>query len=522
MLRTGILEGAFSDTIREQFVRMLEYFGQSPVIVRSSSLLEDSFGHAFAGKYESVFCVNTGTPEARLEAFENAVRTVYASTMDMSALAYRRQRGLQDLDEQMAILVQRVSGSLFGTFFMPVCAGVGYSFNTWRWHRDVPPEAGMLRIVAGLGTRAVDRTGDDYPRLISPARPDLEPVSGSDKGWYCQRSLDVLDLSSGRLATVSMDTLAEELPPWLLSIIAAHDREAERYLSETGNSRDVLVASCDGAVCRPELLNDLGAIMKQLADAYCNPVDIEFTVNWTPDGAYLINLLQCRPLQTLTLLPRQDSEMDTSVPRIRLLSATELTHNPLSIFFRLAHTVMGPQLQIKIDAVILVDPLAYYAMPWRDKPTVARVVGMLNAHYGKTSASVLLISPGRLGTTSPELGLPVTFAEIDNFSILCERSYSEAGYRPELSFGSHFFQDLVENGIYYAAIPELRATDSMAESDPPFRYAESFFEGETDLLPFIIADSGIPAGVIRVYEPDNLWFASDALSGTCICCTIGG
>ena len=102
-LKEKILQGEFSENIQEKFVQMLEYFGQSPIIVRSSSLLEDNFGNAFAGKYESFFCVNQGTPEERYKAFEQAVRNVYASTMNEDALAYRMNRGLFNKDEQMAI-----------------------------------------------------------------------------------------------------------------------------------------------------------------------------------------------------------------------------------------------------------------------------------------------------------------------------------------------------------------------------------------------------------------------------------
>ncbi|MDR1574153.1 MAG: PEP/pyruvate-binding domain-containing protein, partial [Clostridiales Family XIII bacterium] len=158
ILKEKIMESSFSENIREQFRRMLEYYGQSPIIVRSSSLLEDGFGNAFAGKYESVFCVNVGTLEERLVAFENAVKTVYASTMDESVLAYRRSRGLAEREEQMALLVQRVSGSLFRDFYMPAAAGVAYSYNSYRWSRDIDPTQGVIRIVMGLGTRAVDRT----------------------------------------------------------------------------------------------------------------------------------------------------------------------------------------------------------------------------------------------------------------------------------------------------------------------------------------------------------------------------
>ena len=138
-LQQHLLKGTFPSKIREQFLNVLEYFGQSPFIVRSSSFLEDGFGNAFAGKYESVFCVNQGSPEERLEEFEQAVRRVYASTMDYSALEYRLLRGLDKKDEQMAILVQRVSGSYYGKYFMPGAAGVGYSHSAYKWYRDMDP-----------------------------------------------------------------------------------------------------------------------------------------------------------------------------------------------------------------------------------------------------------------------------------------------------------------------------------------------------------------------------------------------
>jgi pyruvate, water dikinase len=80
-IRTRLLQGKFQRDILNNFREILNYFGQSPIIVRSSSLLEDAYGNAFSGKYESVFCANQGTPEERLNEFKNAVRTVYASSM---------------------------------------------------------------------------------------------------------------------------------------------------------------------------------------------------------------------------------------------------------------------------------------------------------------------------------------------------------------------------------------------------------------------------------------------------------
>jgi hypothetical protein len=67
---------------------------------------------------------------------------------------------------------------------------------------------------------------------------------------------------------------------------------------------------------------------------------------------------------------------------------------------------------------------------------------------------MMLIVPGRVGTTSPELGVPTTFADISEFEVICELSVSGVGYNPELSYGSHIFQDLVEAGILYTAVFE--------------------------------------------------------------------
>ncbi len=91
VLRDKLLTGVFPEEIKEQFQQMIEYFGQSPIIVRSSSLLEDSYGNAFAGKYESIFLVNQGTPDERYAKFVDAIRRIYASTMNEDALAYRLQ-----------------------------------------------------------------------------------------------------------------------------------------------------------------------------------------------------------------------------------------------------------------------------------------------------------------------------------------------------------------------------------------------------------------------------------------------
>ena len=499
-LKEALLKGIFPKHIKEQFIRLLEYFGQHPVIVRSSSLLEDSFGHAFAGKYESVFCTNTGSPEERLEAFLQAIRIVYASTMDASALAYRKQRGLDNLDEQMAILVQRVSGSLFYKFFMPLAAGVGYSYNAWRWDASIDPSAGMLRLVAGLGTRAVDRTGSDYPRIVSLSNPDSDPSGGKDRARYSQHSLDCLDLEKRDIVTMPLESILPQLPAWMHSFIVEHDYETERRLSDMDSYRPIFIGSCAGLVEDRLLLQDLKLILQSLQSEYNNPVDIEFTVNKAPGGDYLINLLQCRPLQTAgSKKPLEGFKIDENA----------LKHSDKdNIFISLHRNTMGPQFKCKVDAVIIIDPLSYYNLPYKDKPGVARMIGQLNSMYRDDNKNIILLAPGRIGTSSPELGVPVSFAEISNMSMIFELACSEAGYNPELSFGSHFFQDLVEADIYYGAIPE--------KSNEDF-YNTGIFSASEKIELSSIGLNTYEGNPLSFYKSDNLYFSSNILEGSCIC-----
>lgn len=105
-----------------------------------------------------------------------------------------------------------------------------------------------------------------------------------------------------------------------------------------------------------------------------------------------------------------------------------------------------------IERVILVDQQAYSSANTSTKYTVARTIGKLNFVLRDNCSGLMLIGPGRWGTTTPQLGVPVSFAEISNFKVLGEVAFESAGFVPELSFGSHFFQDLVKTDIFYLAI----------------------------------------------------------------------
>ena len=435
-----IMEGHFSEHIEKQFIRLLNYYGHSPIIVRSSSLLEDGFGNAFAGKYESVFCISAGSMEERLEEFEQAIRIVYASTMSKSALDYRLRRGLDNRDEQMSLLVMRVSGSFYGDYYLPCAAGVGYSYSTYRFLETLDPEAGMLRLVMGLGTSAVDRTEGSYPRLVSMDKPAATAFKSiGEHHRYSQQGVDVINRRSRQMEQLPFSRLLPYLPQHVRKQVLQHDFDAERRFRDRGERRDIFFVSCQGLVKNQALMTDLKDLMHTIQEEYQQPVDIEYAINVTRQGDYFINLLQCRPLQVF-----KDTKKVT-IPR---------NLDPAAVFVDCSHTSMGLSQRIDLDAIVYVDPIAYYNMPYNDKSKVANLIGKINWTYRGQGRKMLLMVPGRIGTSSPELGVPTAFADISEFRAIFEISESKVGYNPELSFGSHIFQDLVENEILYMAVME--------------------------------------------------------------------
>ncbi len=430
--------GTFSGEMKDRFRNILEYYGQDPYIVRSSSILEDGFGNAFAGKYESVFCANRGTPEERLEEFENAIRTVYASTMGLSALDYRKRRGLDERDEQMALLVQRVSGSYYGASYMPCAAGVGYSYSPYVFLPDMDPEAGMLRLVMGMGTSAVDRTEGSYPRLVSLDDPlATSCTTVREKHQFSQRKVEAMDVNEHRLVQMELKEIGPKLPPYLARILLEHDYDAERMFMDRGINRDIQFISCEGIVRNKELMDRIKTILELLQAEYRQPVDIEYTINLSEDGEYSVNLLQCRPLQVF-----RDEGM-VEIPGDLSGSGIILENTGSS---------MGLSRKTAIDLIVYVDPVSYYNMPYVDKSGIAGLIRKINWKYRGSGKHMMLIVPGRIGTSSPELGVPTTFADISEFEVICEVEEKRAGYNPELSYGSHIFQDLVEAEILYTAV----------------------------------------------------------------------
>jgi hypothetical protein len=480
--RARIMSGSFADYILRRFGDMLDYYGQTPIIVRSSSLLEDNFGNAFAGKYESVFCPNQGSREKRLAAFLDAVRVIYASTMSEEALTYRARRGVLDQDEQMALLVQRVSGRSYGRWFLPQMAGVGFSFNPYVWNDAIDPAAGMLRLVVGLGTRAVDRADDDYTRVMALNVPELRPEGGFEQAKkYAQRRVDAIDLEANRFSSAYFVDLASEAPDFPVSLYATLDEELLERARESGRPSRIepWVVTFERIMNETTFLDAMRDLLSTLREAYGREVDVEFAANFRADLGFTINLLQCRPFQIRVGLPTEEEKVPEATPGETILKAHD--------------AVIGQGRIMAVERIVYVVPREYGQLGEQDRHAVARLIGRI-AHQGE-SRSIMLIGPGRWGTHMPSLGVPVTFSEINSVTVLCEIDTMHEGLVPDLSLGTHFFNEMVEEDMLYLAYFSSKKEN---------RFDDEFLLKAPNQLAAILPEDAARAKMVRVIDAGTI------------------
>src|SRR3990172_5714124 len=419
-LQKEFLLGEFPADFLESLRDLLEQVGHKPLIVRSSSLLEDNFGTSFAGKYESHFCPNQGSPEENLISLTQAIKRIYASILNPDALLYRRAKGLQDYDERMAILIQVVDGERLGRYHLPHASGVAFSRNLYRWTPQIRREDGFLRLVWGLGTRAVDRVGNDYPRLVALSHPLLHPqASAKDIRRYSQMYVDLLDMQANTFKTLPISEVLEPRYP-VLRYLAQVDQGG--YLTPLRSTLmeaniDQLVLTFDELLRRSPLADRMKNMLKVLEKHYHSPVDTEFTVKVVdpemPQPEIEISLLQCRPQSRL-----QESEvrLPENIPAENIIFSTPR---------------MAPRGYIpNIRHVAFVAPEGYFSLP--GSTARARLVQAISALNAALANKVFIcVGPGRWGTSNPDLGIRIGYGDIYNTRALIELAGKGIGAAPE-------------------------------------------------------------------------------------------
>ncbi|SYZ73283.1 Phosphoenolpyruvate synthase [Candidatus Zixiibacteriota bacterium] len=412
----------------------LDDFKDVPLIVRSSSLLEDRMGAAFSGKYKSLFLANQGPKKERLEALMDAIAEVYASVFGPDPIEYRTERGLIDFNEEMGIMIQEVVGTRIGNYYLPLYAGVAFSKNEFRWSPRIKREDGLIRFVPGLGTRAVDRLSDDYPILVAPGQPNLRVnVTAEEMIRYSPKKIDVINLNTNSFETVELNQFlrdnGHELPnPGQMLSVLSDNTVHQPIGSDLEFGKNNLMVTFEGLISRTPFVSRLQAILRTLEEKLGTAVDIEFA----SDGKDFY-LLQCRPQSY------SDDSIASPIPK-------DIPED--RIIFSANRFISNGRVP-EITHIVYVDPEKYGSLPQHaDLLTVGRIVSRLNKILPKRQ--FILMGPGRWGSRGDvKLGVSVTYSDINNTAVLIEIARQRGNYLPDLSFGTHFFQDLVEANIRY-------------------------------------------------------------------------
>jgi hypothetical protein len=432
----------FPPDISEQLESLLDHIGHKPVIVRSSSLLEDNFGTSFAGKYDSIFVPNQDKPHENLRNLQRAISHVYASTLNPNALLYRRSKGLLDYDERMAILIQEVQGERFGRYYLPHAAGVGFSRNVYRWAPQIRREDGFVRLVWGLGTRAVDRVGNDYPRLVALSHPLLRP-STEPKAIrrYSQQFVDLIDLEDNAFKTLPIhEVLSSRYPP--LRFLVQLDEDGyfvPLHSNVIDGDHSRLVLTFDELLKRTNFAEHMRQVLHLLEASYHSPVDTEFTLSLHQEegGKTVVDitLLQCRPQSHL--VETSQAPWPVELPQEDVIFSTRF---------------VVPQGYIeRVDYVVFIQPEAYFKLPSEHaRQELRRNIAQLNAALRQQQ--FICVGPGRWGSSNSDLGVAIDYGDIYHTRALVELSGQGIGALPEPSLGTHFFQDMMEAQIYPLAI----------------------------------------------------------------------
>ncbi len=434
-----ILDSPFPPSIVEKFKIFLRKIGDCPIILRSSALLEDNKGFTFSGKYDSFFLCNYGNINRRLKEFILAFKKVHISTFNPAAIIYRQDHNLLDFDEKMSVLVQKVVGRRFGEFFYPFASGIAFSDNAFRWNPKMVKEDGLIRLVFGLGTRAVDRVGDDYPRMIPLSHPLMRPeVTASAIKKYSQKNMDVLNMKTGQKETINITAhLRENKHP---DVYYAVSTDNEGHLSPPMFKKkiDNLDKSCitfDNLLIKTPFIRLMKKVLTGLEAAYGQAVDVEFA--WDDEKLYL---LQCRPLA----FPEweENEELPDKVGEKLFSHDNCITNRYIK----------------KIEYFVYIDPREYTKISsMEERLEIAKIVGKINRSF--KNKRFVLFGPERWGSSDINLGVKVCYNDINNTLVLGEIAFEKNEITPVVSYGTHFFNDLAEARIIPVALfPDNKGT----------------------------------------------------------------
>ncbi|MBK7631561.1 MAG: histidine kinase [Ignavibacteriales bacterium] len=418
----------------------------TPLAVRSSSLLEDSQYHPFAGVYETYMLPNNQpNPLVRLNDLLTTIKRVYASTFYQAPKNYIKITSYRLEEEKMAVIVQKMVGSKHENRFYPHFSGVAKSYNFYPLAPQKSTD-GIVSTALGLGKWVVDggltvRFCPKYPTDLIQFYSAKDALENSQGEFFALR----LD-ETNRFLETTHDTLVETF-----NLSVAEKDNTLNYVGATySHDNDMIYDGLSRQGARlvtfgPILKNKifpLSPILELLLDmgtwGMGTPVEIEFAVNLSPvnTGKKEFGVLQMRPLVV-------SHEYDNLI----------IENNSADKLICESHQVLGNGIIQDIFDVVLVD---YHTFNRAKSHEVAAEVASFNSQLIAQKRPYLLIGVGRWGSLDPWLGIPVGWEQIAGARAIVETSFKDMSVEP--SQGSHFFQNITSFMIGYFTVNNVSET----------------------------------------------------------------
>ena len=436
------LEAVFPEDLLGDLAAFLHLI-REPLAVRSSSMLEDSQYHPFAGVYQTYMIPNDHPdPFVRLGQLVTTIKRVYASTFYHAAKDYFRVTDYRLEEEKMSVIVQKMVGKQHGTRFYPDFAGVAKSYNFY----PVPPQKpldGIVSVALGLGKTIVDggvtvRFCPKYPDHLLQFFSSAEALSNNQSEFFA------LDLNAPPTQTLeTRDTLVRSFSLEDAEEDGTLSRLASTYSSENdalydGTSRSGLRIVSFAPILRNKIF-PLPRIVELLMDmgswGMGAPVEMEFAVTLSvpPAQPKEFALLQLRPLG---LSKESDPLEIEDVAKDKLICRS--------------NQVLGHGVSSDIYDIVYVDVERFERAKSRD---AAHEVMLFNERLASQHKPYLLIGVGRWGSLDPWLGIPVKWDQISGAKVIVEAGFRDMEVDP--SQGSHFFHNITSFRISYFTINSM-------------------------------------------------------------------
>lgn len=475
-----ILSEFVASRLPESLVSQLRiYLGTvtTPLAVRSSSKLEDSNYQPFAGVYSTYMIPFTDNREQMLRMLDKAIKSVYASVYYSSSRTYIQSTGNLQGEEKMGVIIQNVCGSVHEGRYFPMISGVARSVNFYPIGNEKADD-GIVNVVYGLGKAVVDgehtlRFNPKFPRkILQLSQPDTAIRD-------TQRRMFVLDMNPRsfrvsrnegvnlRYLPVSEVALTYPFPQY---VISTYDGASDR-MTPGIDVKGPRVVSFDGLLkyARFPFARVLCEILDICRRELQCEVEMEFAADMLPDGSKLqMKLLQVRPISIHSEI--EDLDID------------KLTSELSPVMIR-SSRALGTGRVDGVRKIVFVDPETFDSM---GTVPVAREIAKINASLREQGeGGYILVGPGRWGSSDPNLGIPVQWADISEARMIVELSIP--GFMVEASQGTHFFQNITALGVGYLSI-NLPYGDGLLDADS-IRSLPLSYDG----------------GKVKVYDaPDNL------------------